>query len=85
MIITTTLGIENEKIEKYLGEAILDTNIFRGMFAAFGDIVERRSASCEREQGNASENDVRQPQPDPYFSQIDRDKEVQHMTAQSSG
>ena len=59
MIITTTPGIEGNRIVKYLGivsgEAILGANVFRDMFAAVRDIVGGRSAAYERELGKARE------------------------------
>ncbi len=53
MIMTTTNGIDNKEIKKYLGivtgEAILGANIFKDFFAGIRDIVGGRSAAYERE------------------------------------
>jgi uncharacterized protein YbjQ (UPF0145 family) len=57
MIITTTPTIEGKKITQYLGivtgEAIMGANLFRDLFAGIRDIVGGRSASYEKELGQA--------------------------------
>jgi uncharacterized protein YbjQ (UPF0145 family) len=53
MIVTTTPGIEGQRISKYCGvvcgEAILGANIFKDFFAGIRDIVGGRSAAYEKE------------------------------------
>ena len=57
MIITTTPGIENKKITKYLGivtgEAIMGANIVRDIFASITDIVGGRSSAYETKLAHA--------------------------------
>ncbi|GLR70222.1 heavy metal-binding domain-containing protein [Agaribacter marinus] len=53
MIITTTNGIEGQKIEQYygvvIGEAIMGANVFKDLFASIRDIVGGRSGAYEAE------------------------------------
>ncbi len=53
MIITTTPGIEGQRITSYLGivtgEAIMGANIFKDFFAQIRDVVGGRSAAYEQE------------------------------------
>ncbi len=53
MIITTTDGIEGQRIIDYLGvvggEAVMGTNVFRDFFAGIRDVVGGRSGSYEKE------------------------------------
>ena len=53
MIMTTTHGLDQKEIKKYLGvvtgEAILGANIFRDFFAGIRDIVGGRSGAYEKE------------------------------------
>ena len=53
MIQSTTPTIQGKEITKYhgvvTGEAILGANIFKDIFAKFGDIVGGRSAAYEQE------------------------------------
>lgn len=53
MIVTTTDGIEDNKVVAYLGvvtgEAVLGANIFKDFFAGIRDIVGGRSAAYEGE------------------------------------
>ncbi len=53
MIVTTTPGIEGQRITRYCGivagEAILGANLFKDVFAGIRDLVGGRSATYERE------------------------------------
>jgi uncharacterized protein YbjQ (UPF0145 family) len=53
MVVTTTPGIEGQRIKQYLGivtgEAILGANVFKDVFAGIRDIVGGRSATYEKE------------------------------------
>lgn len=57
MIISTTPNIEGKRITKYLNivtvDAILGANIFKDIFATIRDLVGGRSATYEREIGEA--------------------------------
>ena len=57
MIITTTPSIEGKSIKTYLGvvtgEAIMGANMFKDLFAGIRDLVGGRSATYEKELGNA--------------------------------
>lgn len=57
MIISTTPNIEGRKITKYInivtGDAILGANIFKDLIASISDLVGGRSATYEREIGEA--------------------------------
>jgi uncharacterized protein YbjQ (UPF0145 family) len=59
MVITTTNGIEGQRITRYLGivtgEAILGANLFKDFFAGIRDIVGGRSAAYEQELCKARE------------------------------
>jgi uncharacterized protein YbjQ (UPF0145 family) len=59
MILTTTPGIEGQKIVEYhgvvTGEAILGANMFRDLFAGIRDIVGGRSGAYEKELRKARE------------------------------
>jgi uncharacterized protein YbjQ (UPF0145 family) len=59
MILTTTPGIEGQKIVEYhgvvSGEAILGANMFRDLFAGIRDIVGGRSGAYEKELRKARE------------------------------
>jgi uncharacterized protein YbjQ (UPF0145 family) len=51
MIVTTTNGIEGQKVVSYLGvvtgEAIIGANVFRDLFAGIRDVIGGRSGSYE--------------------------------------
>lgn len=53
MIISTTNGVDGQKVQVYLGivsgEAILGANLFKDLFAGIRDIVGGRSAAYEKE------------------------------------
>lgn len=57
MIVSTTPSLEGRPVREYkgivTGEAILGANIFKDLFAGIRDIVGGRSATYERELGNA--------------------------------
>jgi len=57
MIVTTTPSIEGKSIKSYLGvvtgEAIMGANMFKDLFAGIRDLVGGRSATYEKELGNA--------------------------------
>jgi uncharacterized protein YbjQ (UPF0145 family) len=57
MILSTTPTLEGRPIREYkgivTGEAILGANVFKDLFAGIRDIVGGRSATYERELGNA--------------------------------
>lgn len=57
MIVTTTPSIEGKDIKNYLGvvtgEAIMGANMFKDLFAGIRDLVGGRSATYEKELGNA--------------------------------
>lgn len=57
MIVTTTPGVDNHQVERYLGivtgEAILGANLFRDLFASIRDIVGGRSGAYEKELAKA--------------------------------
>ena len=59
MIVTTTPSIEGKSIKSYLGvvtgEAIMGANMFKDLFAGIRDLVGGRSATYEKELGNARE------------------------------
>ena len=59
MIITTTPSVEGYQIADYkgivVGEAILDANVFRDIFAGITDIIGGRSGAYEQELGRARE------------------------------
>lgn len=52
MLMTTTPGLEGQRIVKYLGlvsgEAILGANVFRDFFAGIRDVIGGRSGSYEK-------------------------------------
>ena len=57
MILSTTSSLEGRPIREYrgivTGEAILGANVFKDLFAGIRDIVGGRSATYERELGEA--------------------------------
>ncbi len=57
MILSTTPSLEGHPIREYrgivTGEAILGANVFKDLFAGIRDIVGGRSATYERELGEA--------------------------------
>lgn len=57
MILSTTPSLEGRPIREYrgivTGEAILGANVFKDLFAGIRDIVGGRSATYERELGEA--------------------------------
>ena len=59
MILTTTPGIEGRRITDYrglvTGEAILGANLVKDLFAGIRDMVGGRSATYEKELGQARE------------------------------
>ena len=59
MLITTTNGVEGQRIIRYLGivtgEAILGANVFKDLFAGIRDIIGGRSAAYEQELCKARE------------------------------
>ncbi|MFO1517122.1 MAG: heavy metal-binding domain-containing protein [Lysobacterales bacterium] len=52
MLMTTTPGLDGQRIVKYLGlvsgEAILGANVFRDFFAGIRDVIGGRSGSYEK-------------------------------------
>ena len=52
MLMTTTHGLDGQRIVKYLGlvsgEAILGANVFRDFFAGIRDVIGGRSGSYEK-------------------------------------
>ncbi len=66
MLITTTPGIEGNRISRYCGivtgEAILGANVFKDLFAGIRDIVGGRSATYEAELQRARDIALRELQ-----------------------
>jgi len=57
MLFTTTATIQGREVERYVGivfgDAVLGVNLFKDFMAAMRDLVGGRSATYERELGNA--------------------------------
>jgi uncharacterized protein YbjQ (UPF0145 family) len=64
MIVTTTPGVEGQRITAYLGivtgEAILGANVFRDLFAGITDIIGGRSGAYEKSLAEARETALRE-------------------------
>ncbi|HYF08459.1 MAG TPA: heavy metal-binding domain-containing protein [Acetobacteraceae bacterium] len=63
MILTTTSSVEGREVERHLGivfgDAVLGVNVFKDFLGSMRDFVGGRSATYERELGNARDTALR--------------------------